>query len=90
MFHVSPVGSLVHSFHVEIWPKKAQFVVHASVGLHSLIQLLGVVEHLAGWAEAEVGVLTYPRLAPAPALLAAPLGAPMAPSSPAPPSPLLL
>ena len=68
MFHVSPVCSLVHSLHVEIWPEKAQFAVHASVGLHALIQLLSVVEHLAGWAQTQVGVLTYPRLAPAPAL----------------------
>ena len=65
---MSPVGSLVHSLHVEIWPKKPQFAVHSSVSLHALIQLLSVVEHLAGGAQAEVGVLTYPRMAPAPVL----------------------
>ena len=65
---MSPVGSLVHSLHVEIWPKKPQFAVHSSVSLHALIQLLSVVEHLAGGAQAEVGVLTYPRMSPAPAL----------------------
>ena len=45
-FYLSPMGSLVHSLHVEVWPKKPQLAVHPSVGLHTLIQLLGIVEHL--------------------------------------------
>ena len=40
------MGSLVHSLHVEVRPKKPQLAIHPSVGLHTLIQLLGVVEHL--------------------------------------------
>ena len=43
---LSPVGSLVHSLHVEVRPKKPQLTVHPSVSLHALIQLLGVVKHL--------------------------------------------
>ena len=45
-FYLSPMGSLVHSLHVEMRPKKSQFAVHPPVGLHALIQLLGVVKHL--------------------------------------------
>ena len=46
IFYVSPMSSLVHSLHVEVWSKKPQLAVHPSVGLHTLIQLLGVMEHL--------------------------------------------
>ena len=45
-FYLSPMGSLVHSLHVEVWPEKPQLAVHPSVGLHTLKQLLGVVENL--------------------------------------------
>ena len=36
----------VHPPHVEVRPEEPQPPVHAAVSLHTLVQLLGVVEHL--------------------------------------------
>ena len=46
MVLISPLCRHVHPPHVEVWSEEPQPPVHAAVSLHTLVQLLGVVEHL--------------------------------------------
>ena len=55
----------VHPRHVEVRPEQPHLAVHSTVGLHALVELLGVVEDLAGGVETEVLEWLDPGLSPA-------------------------
>ena len=41
-----PLGSHVHPVHVQGWPEQPHLPIYSSIGFHTFIELLGIVEYL--------------------------------------------